>query len=512
MAGGRLTVSPLSNNAERTADTQDIPDLQSAEEQLNFQRHLLDAVEQSVIATDPEGRILYWNRHAETMFGWRAGEVKGKSIVDLTTPDLSADQACEIMSMLRDGESWSGEFNVKRRDGSVFPAQVSDYPIRDERGSLRGIVGVSVDVTERKRAEDALRATNERLRLLIESAADHAIFTLGLDRRISLWNAGAEKVFGWTEDEAVGQLVDIIFTPEDRAQGAPAKEVSTALKTGRAPDERFHLRKDGSTFFASGVMTVIKNSSGEVQGFTKIARDMTEQLKTDKAIHERALLKRLVAAQEDERRRIARDLHDELGQQMVALRLKLDLLSKHPASAELREDVAEIQRMAAHIDDGVDFLAWEIRPAVLDDLGLFPALQRYIHQWSSYSGVAAQMIPSKLKAARFTPEVEINLYRIAQEALNNIFKYAKAKTVDVMLERRDDLVVLLIEDDGIGFRPNRISKKSKEGMGLTSIKERAELIGATFELESTPGKGTTIYVTLPAKALLRRASTRTKSR
>ena len=481
----------------------DISDLQRAEEQIKFQAHLLEAVEQAVIATDPEGLIIYWNRYAEKMFGWLGAEVKGRSILDITTPDLSADQALEIMSLLREGQSWNGEFNVKRRDGTVFPAQVFDYPIRDERGNLKGIVGVSVDVTERKRGEDALRATNERLRLLIESASDYAIFTLDLDRRISLWNAGAEKVFGWPEEEAVGQLVDIIFTRDDRTKGAPKQEIRTALKKGRAPDERFHLRKDGSLFFASGVMTVIKNNAGEIQGFTKIARDMTDQLKTDKALHERDLLQRLVVAQEDERRRIARDLHDELGQQMVALRLKLDLLSRHAEGAELHEAVLEIQRMASRIDDGVDFLAWELRPAVLDDLGLFAALERYIHQWSTYSGVAAQLMPSKLKAARFTPEVEINLYRIAQEALNNIFKYAKAKTVDVMLERRDDLIVLLIEDNGIGFRIKGNAKKAKRGMGLTSMKERAELIGATFEIESTVGEGTAIYVTLPAQALLK---------
>ena len=479
----------------------DISDLQRAEEQIKFQAHLLEAVEQAVIATDSEGRIIYWNRFAEKLFGWRAGEVRGRSILEITTPDVSTDQAGEIMTLLREGQSWNGEFNVKRRDGSVFPAQVFDYPIRDDSGNLKGIVGVSIDVTDRKRAEDALRATNERLRLLIESASDYAIFTLDLNRRISLWNAGAEKVFGWTEEEAVGQLVDIIFTADDRTKGAPRHETTTALKKGRAPDERFHLRKDGSLFYASGVMTVIKNSAGEIQGFTKIARDMTDQLKTDKALHERGLLQRLVVAQEDERRRIARDLHDELGQQMVALRLKLDLLSKHPQDAELHEAVLEIQRMAARIDDGVDFLAWELRPAVLDDLGLYAALERYIHQWSTYSGVTAQLMPSKLKAARFTPEVEINLYRITQEALNNIFKYAKAKSVDVMLERREDLIVLLIEDNGIGFRPKRISKKGKQGMGLTSMKERSELIGATFEIESTVGEGTTVYVTLPAEAL-----------
>ena len=130
------------------------------------------------------------------------------------------------------------------------------------------------------------------------------------------------------ESEALGESGEIIFTPEDRAAGAPEQEIKTALENGRAPDERTHLRRDGSRFYASGVATLLKDEDGKLQGFVKICRDMTEQIEAGKARRDKEMLQALVRAQEDERTRIARDLHDELGQQLTALRLKLDALKK----------------------------------------------------------------------------------------------------------------------------------------------------------------------------------------
>jgi signal transduction histidine kinase len=211
---------------------------------------------------------------------------------------------------------------------------------------------------------------------------------------------------------------------------------------------------------------------------------------------EREILNRLVRAQEDERKRIARDLHDELGQQLTALRLKLQTARKISKDEIMNGKLDEMQLIARQIDDGVDFLAWELRPTVLDDLGLFVALDKYVSEWSRYAGVRADLLGSSLKKTRFTPEVEMNLYRIVQEALNNVHKHAGAKSVEVMLERREDLIVLIIADNGKGFDPEDKSKR-KKGMGLTGMRERAALIGATLEIESAPDEGTSIFVRIP---------------
>jgi PAS domain S-box-containing protein len=353
----------------------------------------------------------------------------------------------------------------------------------------------TADLIERRQAEEALRESEERLGLIIKSVEDYAIITTDTMGIVNGWNPGAEKIFGFTPDEIIGQDAEILFTPEDRAKGIPAKEMQTAMEKGSADDERFHLQKDGSRFYASGVMHPLKD--GKIEGFVKIARDMTERLKAEKAHRDKGILQRLVGAQEDERRRIARDLHDELGQQMTALRLKLDEVRKlSEDDKELCARIDDVQAAASRIDDGVDFLTWELRPSVLDDLGLRAALEKYVQEWSQQAGVSAEFIDSGEKGIRFAPEIEINLYRIVQEALNNVHKHAKANRAGVILDKRGDSIVLIVEDDGVGFNPENKKTHSK-GLGLLGMKERAALIGGTIEIESKSKMGTTIYVRVP---------------
>jgi len=140
----------------------DLSERKRAEDSMRFQAHLLDTVDQAVIATDTEGKITYWNRHAEKLYGWSAAEAVGRNILEVTPAATSSAQAADIMSRLTSGETWTGEFDVRRRDGSVFPAQVSDTPIQDEGGNLVGVVGVSADISERRRAEAAVREAERR--------------------------------------------------------------------------------------------------------------------------------------------------------------------------------------------------------------------------------------------------------------------------------------------------------------------------------------------------------------
>lgn len=389
----------------------------------------------------------------------------------------------------------SGEIRWMSGFGRVVEEAANGNPVQ--------MSGVMFDITDRKKAEENLRQSEkhlreseERLRLLIESVEDYAIFTMTPEGIINSWNMGAEKIFGWTETEVIGQSAAIIFTPEDRKKGAPDQEMKTALLKGRAPDERFHIRKDGSRFYVSGVMTLLKDTNGKLQGFVKIARDMSLQRKAEKAFRDKEMLQKLVGAQEDERRRIARDLHDELGQKLTALRLKLEKARRMCEDEAVCAEIDHIDMLAKSIDDGVDFLAWELRPAALDQLGLIPALANYVRQWTLYSGVRAEFLSSSLKRKRFAREVETNFYRIAQEALNNINKHAEAKNVEIMLEKRGNLIVLIIQDDGKGF--NAKDKKMRgKGIGLIGMQERAELIKGNLEIESAPGAGTTIFVRVP---------------
>ena len=439
-------------------------------------------------------------------------------------------------------------FKEKRRTVNIeFPVLTRDRDVRywsfsaSSPGTLRDgrrfIVGMAVDITERKRAEDLLRESDTRLRLMMESVEDYAMMILDAGGHIEMWNSGAERTFGYTAEEVLGQYIDIIFTLEDRRRQIPMAEMETAREKGRAADERWHIRKDGTRFYVSGALTPLYDPDGMVTGYVKIARDLTQQRRTEEElrrtndelevrVRERTfelakvneslrdeiseriqterdrvrLLRQIVRAQEDERRRIARDIHDQVGQQMTALRLNLAAIDQsYGGDGEVREKLEQTKAIAERLDANVDFLAWELRPAALDDIGVAEAMGSFVHQWSRHSGVEAQFHTTGLDKERLSPETETNLYRIMQEALNNTMKYAQASRVDVLLERRDNQVVLIVEDDGAGFNPNAAVGGDNKGMGLVGMRERAALVGGTLQIESKPKKGTTIFVRVPAE-------------
>jgi PAS domain S-box-containing protein len=397
--------------------------------------------------------------------------------------------------------------------------RILPYRTTDDR--IEGVSLTFHDVTEWRRAESRVRAREERLRLLIDRAIDYAIFTLTDDGHVDSWNPGAERMFGYHSEEIIGTPVATLFTPEDRTEGVPAAELKTARQTGRAMDERWHVRKDGTRLYCSGVTTRL----GEGQGFAKIARDLTAQRQSEVGLqrasgeledrvrqrtaelqgevirrteaqeHVTNLLRKLVTAQEDERSRIARDLHDQLGQQLTALRLALERHHSPQGATAADEELERALTLTRQIDREIDFLAWELRPTALDDLGLAVALPRFLQEWSDHYGVKAEFQTTGLVQGRLAAEAEIAFYRIAQEALTNVVKHAHAGRVDVVLEGRDDAVVLIVEDDGVGFDASADARST--GMGLAGIRERAALIGATVQLESHPGDGTTLFLRWP---------------
>lgn len=243
-------------------------------------------------------------------------------------------------------------------------------------------------------------------------------------------------------------------------------------------------------------------SSGHRELFMAMV-DITErkrlEAQREAALREQMeLVGRLLSVQEDERRRIARDIHDHLGQQVTALRLKLELFAQERSPTRLASSLAELQQMAQRLDTQLDFFTGQLRPAVLDDLGLRRALEQFVHEWSSTFRVGAEFHASGLEDARFDPAAETHLYRFTQEALNNVYKHAAATHVAVMLERRDDRLTLIIEDNGRGFDPQRLaSGAGGRGLGIIGMRERATLIGGEVEVETAPGRGTTVFLRAP---------------
>ena len=189
-------------------------------------------------------------------------------------------------------------------------------------------------------------------------------------------------------------------------------------------------------------------------------------------------------------------MHDQFGEQLTALSLRIALLRDAcEERPDLRAHVAALTEIADRLDRDVDQLVWELRPTALDDLGLRAALANYIQEWAERSNVAADLHTSGLMDDRLSSEVETALYRIAQEALNNVAKHSRARRVEVILERRPDCVLLIVEDDGVGFsESDGDDSNTRRGYGLVGMQERAALVGASLQVESTPGKGTTVLV------------------
>jgi signal transduction histidine kinase len=224
----------------------------------------------------------------------------------------------------------------------------------------------------------------------------------------------------------------------------------------------------------------------------QLASEVAERTRAENRV--KALLERLVTVEEGERRRLARELHDELGQQLTALRLTLSMLKQVDRKAEMRKHLEIADRIAARLDHDVDRLAWALRPAALDEFGLVPALDTFVRQWSEH-----HRIPADLEASELTPrlpgDVENHLYRVVQEALNNVIKHAQATRARITLDQSDHRLRLAIHDNGCGF--DTASVRSHSGMGLTGLRERAALIGAEIEIESSLASGTTVTVEMP---------------
>jgi signal transduction histidine kinase len=233
--------------------------------------------------------------------------------------------------------------------------------------------------------------------------------------------------------------------------------------------------------------------------------DITERLQAEADRRESEIMHRLVEAQESERQRIARDLHDHLGQKMTALRLQTEALTeKCSDQPSLREDVRKVQASALDVDRDIGFLSWELRPTELENLGLENALTTFVREWSSQYGIAAEFHTTKngsKNGSRLDRTAETNLYRIVQEALNNVLKHADAKSVNVLLHHRRDEVVLIVEDDGCGFQTAIHSSNGATpgGLGLIGMRERSALLNGVLEIDSNPGVGTTVVARIPVQ-------------
>ena len=350
-------------------------------------------------------------------------------------------------------------------------------------------------------------------------SATAAVFTTDADGRIDSWSLEAEELFEEQARDVIGlhlsALLPVLRPPTARksatgAGGMPfgwfgrrngtqfraryrtveLRDATSVVGHVHLVDARRHNPDERDSIAASLVAHVTDQPGATSIGTRGDPLRNSEEARV-------SLLRRLVIAQEEERRRIARDLHDHLGQQLTSLRLKIEAIRHATATLpSAQSTLSDAEALLGQLDRDIDFLSWELRPAALDDLGLKAVLENYVREWSRHADVPARFHAAGIAEKRMAPEIEATLYRIAQEALNNVAKHAQARSVGVVLEQRGSTMSLRVEDDGVGCDA---SAASSTMVGFLSMRERATIVGGTLDIEPTAGGGTTVLARVPLR-------------
>ena len=525
------------------AVVEDITERKRTEEALMASEELLAsmfsgveaAITISKVINGNDFRVLSVNRACVDRTGIPFDKWKGSRLHDVLPSEVADAVTGRYREAVREGRPIEYEEKIPSPSGDVW-ALTTVTPLRDHRGEISRVIATSIDISKRKAAEQALSESETRQRLALE-AGGMGTWTMSLDGRRGWADERTLALFDIPVAEWNGDIAAIHSRrfPEDVEANSQTFTDEEGRTSWRSEFRVQH--RDGSIKWIAGVARIEYGPDASPRLMRGIYFDITERKQAEEELrrhHEtleetvrertrelaaaindleyenrqrriveqerQMLLSRLVAVQEEERRRIAQDLHDHLGQQLTALNMKLDVAHRTAAEGDGTGHLSEARAMLRRIDDDVDALAWQLRPAMLDDDGFVPALRRYVEDWSARCRVPAEFWADDLIDAPgfLSSEAETNLYRITQEALNNIAKYANAESVEVLLKRRNDAVVLLIQDDGVGFEVGEPGKRRSKTMGLVGMRERAGLVGGTFQIESAPGEGTTIYVQVPA--------------
>ena len=265
----------------------DITERKAQERQLRFHASLQENVSDAVIVTDMEFRIQSWNKAAERIYGWSAEEIVGKATPTILRTEFSSPGELErSIQQLREQGWWQGEVIQHQKDGSIRYTLGSVTLVKDENGLPFGVVSVNHDITERIRTEQALEASEQRFKLLVSSIRDYAIIMLDVDGNIVSWNPGAELIKGYTAEEGIGRHISLFYTPEDKIRGEWQRVLKIAESEGHFVGEGWRVRKDGSLFWASLVITSLRDSTGQLIGFTKVTGDLTVRKQAEEALRE----------------------------------------------------------------------------------------------------------------------------------------------------------------------------------------------------------------------------------
>jgi PAS domain S-box-containing protein len=459
-------------------------------------------------------RVIYWNTALEALSGIKREKVVG---TDQQWRPFYAEKRPAMADLIVDGapsseiaDYYTGRHGKSNLIEGAYEAEdffpdmgeqgkwlhFTASPIRDNDGEIIGAIETLEDITERKKAEEALHESENSFRALFEGAYD-AIWSHDLEGNIQTANKAAATLSGYPVEELLNMNVKSFLGEESLAL---AREVGRRLVQNlyvELPYELRLIKKDGSEAICM-VSTNLIGGEGEARGFHNIARDVTQEKRMQENL--RYYLQEITQAQEEERKRIARELHDDTAQLLGSLSRQLDNFVRQRSGLAPNE-VLFLKDLQAQLNRGVQGVhrfVQDLRPSLLDDLGLIPALRSLIKDLQEYDGISSKLdVLGDEK--RFAPEFESSLFRIVQEALNNVRRHAQASEAGVVIDFTKDRVKVTISDNGRGFElSGRVDDLPRSGkLGLVGMQERARLLGGTLEVQSTPGKGTTLIVEVP---------------
>jgi PAS domain S-box-containing protein len=450
-------------------------------------RNVFERISDAFIGIDNNYNVVYLNKRAELLFEPNAAGVANSSVYQLfSASDGEVEKAIKEAFISREYvylDTWLPQFQ-KWFELNIYP-------------SPSGLSIYIRDITIRKQALLALNASEEKYRLFFENSMD-AILLTNAKGQIFSANKAATEIFNMTEEEICSGGRSAIL---DETDPNWPKFFAARNKHGKAQGELRHFRKDGSTFLAETTSVIFKTASGDEQTNT-IIRDITERKRAEEELNEsyqqiRRLTAYLQKVREEERARIARDIHDDLGQQLTVMKMDIAWMKKKIKNGDHDSALAKMDEMQTILDGtvfSVRRIATDLRPSLLDDIGLIAAMEWEAEVFAKRTGIKVNFSKTDLPVA--VPEEYITgLFRILQESLTNIARHAAANQVDIHLKNQSNEFILYIEDDGSGFDMSTIA--TKKTLGLLGIKERSAMMQGIFTINSQPGKGTKLEVRVP---------------
>jgi PAS domain S-box-containing protein len=619
---GRVSLDSDGKPVKMIGTGQDITGLRKVEEQVYAQEDLLRNVVASLPvilwAVDREGKVTLSGKRGLAALGIPSGDAIGSSVFSDENDALGINQ---YLRRALNGEEFQVDIDYQSR---IFNTHFCS--VTDSRGSVVGATGLIVDVTERTQVQRALRQSERRYRQVLESVKDYAIFTLDPDGYVTSWNPGAERIKGFQAQEVIGKHFSIFYTPEDVEKGEPQRVLQHALRDGHFESEGWKLRKDGSRYWANVVITPIWDEEGDLQGFSKVVRDMTHRRQTeealrasearlrtifegsamgiaildldgnllinnpalgsilgyeqeeineltleeitytsDKAIH-RAMFQELVdgkresfrhegrfirkdgsviwgnwtvslvrdsedhpqyaismieditfrkrmqsellevqrqldAGREQERLRLAQELHDDPLQELYGVIYQIEAVNANLEDPENQNELHEMRNSVQNVIDKLRTICGDLRPPALTPFGLESAIREHAETFQNQYPDLRLHLNLAHDGQSLSEQLRMILFRVYQQAIANVARHAQAQNAYVRFKYDDEHATLEVEDDGCGFVVplNWVDFAREKHLGLAGTAERADLIGGKFEVISAPGEGTLLRLVAPMR-------------